>query len=142
MLSDKRDQYQFQLDLDQNLPIVNNNEFVVWEILEPLIQNAIDHSVRNQGIVIGINTTYNLAQNSSKIVIKDNGTGIPEDLLKRDEKGIKKIFLEHTTTKTSMNNSGYGCYIAYEISTQRCNWKMDAENLSDGGCQFIVNIPN
>jgi len=141
-VSDKRYQYQFHLDLDKNLPIVNINEFVVWEVFEPLIQNSIDHSVRNQGIIIDIKSTYDPEFRTSKIIIRDNGAGIPEDLLKKDENGIRKIFLEHTTTKTSMSNSGYGCYIAYEISTQRCNWKMSVENLSDGGCKFMLDIPN
>jgi hypothetical protein len=141
-VSDKRQNYQFKLELDNNLPVVNINEFVVWEIIEPLIQNSIDHSNKEQGIVINIKTIYDVKNNRSLIKIRDNGMGIPVDLLEKDENGIKKIFLEHSTTKTSMNNSGYGCYIAHEISTQRCNWKIDAENLSDGGCQFILDIPS
>jgi K+-sensing histidine kinase KdpD len=141
-VSDKRDQYQFQLDLDNNVPIVNINEFVVWEILEPLIQNSIDHSMSTQDMVIGITSVYDSELNTSKIIIKDNGAGIPEYLLEKDENGQKMIFLENSTTKTSMSNSGYGCYIAYEISTQRCNWKIDVENLSGGGCQFMLDIPH
>jgi signal transduction histidine kinase len=141
-VSDKRDNYQFQLELDPQLPAIHINEFVVWEIIEPLIQNSIDHSQKDQGIIITIKTIYEENINKSQIKIRDNGIGIPDELLVKDETGVKKIFLEHSTTKTSMNNSGYGCYIAHEISTQRCNWKIDAENLSDGGCQFILDIPN
>jgi signal transduction histidine kinase len=141
-VSDKRDNYQFQLELDPQLPVIPINEFVVWEIIEPLIQNSIDHSNKEKGIVINITTIYDMTMNRSLIKIRDNGMGIPEDLLQKDENGIKKIFLEHSTTKTSMNNSGYGCYIAHEISTQRCNWKIDVENLSNGGCQFVLEIPN
>jgi len=141
-VSDKRNNYQFQLELDPKLPIININEFVVWEIIEPLIQNSIDHSNKEKGIVVNINTHYDMTRNRSLIRIRDNGMGIPEDLLQKDENGIKKIFLEHSTTKASLNNSGYGCYIAHEISTQRCNWKIDVENLSYGGCQFILEIPN
>ena len=35
--------FDFEMLLDDKMPIVNINEFVVWEILEPLIQNSIDH---------------------------------------------------------------------------------------------------
>jgi signal transduction histidine kinase len=141
-VSDKRDNYQFKLELAEDLPIVNINEFVVWEIIEPLIQNSIDHSKKNEAIIVNIKTAYDHELKKSQIVIRDNGVGIPEDLLRLDENGIRKIFLEHSTTKTSMNNSGYGCYIAHEISTQRCNWKIDVENLFGGGCQFVLEIPN
>ncbi|MCF8266176.1 MAG: histidine kinase, partial [Melioribacteraceae bacterium] len=36
--------FNFETDFDENLPNVPIDEFVVWEILEPLIQNSIDHS--------------------------------------------------------------------------------------------------
>jgi signal transduction histidine kinase len=141
-VSDKKNNYQFELDFDSELPVIKINEFVVWEIIEPLIQNSIDHSQNNQRIVIKIKTSYDQTSNTSLLSISDNGNGIPEDLMQLNENGTKKIFLEHSTTKTSMNNSGYGCYIAHEISTQRCNWKIDVSNMAGGGCQFILEIPN
>jgi len=59
-----------------------------------------------------------------------------------NENGIKNIFLENVTSKqTGLQNSGYGCYIAYEIS-KRCGWEIDAENLSEGGCRFTITITN
>ena len=42
-ISSKNDMFEFELDLDSCIPNVHVNEFVVWEILEPLIQNSIDH---------------------------------------------------------------------------------------------------
>jgi sensor histidine kinase regulating citrate/malate metabolism len=74
-------------------------------------------------------------------VLGDNGRGIGSDLLQPDEKGIKKLFLESTSTKENTGNSGYGCYLAYEISKQRCGWDIDAENLPEGGCRFTITIP-
>ncbi|MGB8317478.1 MAG: histidine kinase, partial [Ignavibacteriaceae bacterium] len=41
-ISSKNDMFEFELDLDSCLPVVHVNEFVVWEILEPIIQNSID----------------------------------------------------------------------------------------------------
>jgi sensor histidine kinase regulating citrate/malate metabolism len=76
----------------------------------------------------------------SYIFISDNGCGVLDDLLKEDKNSVKAIFLENISTKKSGENSGYGCYIAHEIATQRCGWKLDVENLKDGGAQFKITI--
>ncbi|MDZ7372839.1 MAG: ATP-binding protein [candidate division KSB1 bacterium] len=131
--------YQFQLDLDPNLPVVHVNEFVVWEVFEPLIQNSLDHAGDGQ-VTVHIRTVYDPEKGESKVYIGDNGVGIRPDLL-LEENGVKRLFLENVSTKTTAHQSGYGCYIAYEIATQRCGWRIDAENLSRG-CQFVITIPN
>jgi len=139
-VSAKSDQYQFILELDKNLPIIGVNEFVIWEIIEPLIQNSIEHA-GDGNIIIQIQTKYITESSRLDIIIADNGRGILPDLLKKDERGIKKIFLENVSTKVENQRSGYGCYIAYEIATQRCGWQMDVENLEANGCRFKITIP-
>ena len=141
-ISSKNDMFEFELDLDNCLPIVHVNEFVVWEILEPIIQNSIDHG-NKKSVKIKITTKYNKEKNTSLISISDNGVGINEELLKVGEKGIKKIFMEHESTKINRDiNSGYGCYIAYQMAVGRCGWEMNAENLDEGGCRFTIKIKN
>ena len=140
-VSSKNDMFHFELDLDDTIPIVHVNEFIIWEVLEPLIQNSIDHGNRNQ-INILISTKYNKEENETYIIIADDGVGIVENLLMTDENGIKKIFLENESTKTNEGfNSGYGCFIAYQMAFTRCGWKIDAENLSVG-CKFTIKIKN
>ncbi|MBW7889112.1 MAG: histidine kinase, partial [Bacteroidetes bacterium] len=131
----------FQLDLDKELPVVHLNEFVVWEVFEPILQNAVDHAAKDN-IIIKIQTIYNKETGLAHVCIIDNGVGIEPWLLEKDESGIKKIFHEHTSTKiiTAKRHSGYGCYIAYEIAKQRCGWELDAENLPNGGSKFIFTI--
>ncbi|MBN2365273.1 MAG: ATP-binding protein, partial [Calditrichaeota bacterium] len=131
----------FDLKLDENLPKVPINEFVVWEIMEPLIQNSIDHAKRSD-IRISIITSYNTDSKTSQVQVIDNGRGIAPDLLELNERGIKRIFQENVSTKDNSEKTGYGCYLAYEISKQRCGWNMDAENLKEGGCCFTITIPN
>jgi len=133
--------YKFDLNLDNKLPVVHVNEYVIWEILEPLIQNSIDHN-RDRKIKILIKTKYLKSDNLSEIIIQDNGKGINEDLLSKNSEGIKKIFLEHTSSKDNAHNSGYGCYIAYEICKKRCGWDINAENIAIGGCQISIKIHN
>ncbi len=138
----KHGNYQFEFDLDENLPVVSINEYVVWEILEPLIQNSIDHN-REQNITILLKTRYYPENHFGEVIIEDNGQGIPPKLIETDYNGIKKIFLEHTSTKRDELNSGYGCYLAYEISRNRCGWQMNAENIEQGdqGCRIRIKIP-
>ena len=131
--------YSFELDLDENFPPVSVNEFVAWEIIEPLIQNSIDHAGGGE-ITIHIRSRFEPERNRGMIFIGDNGKGIAPELLQEDEHGVKKIFRENVSTKNMGEQSGYGCYIAYEMAVQRCGWHLDAENL-EKGCQFIITIP-
>ncbi len=141
-ISSKNEMFRFEVDLDDSLPAVHVNEFVVWEILEPLIQNSIDHS-KKKHITINIKSKYDKENNISRVYISDNGTGINEELLVAGEKGMKKIFLENQTTKNDAGiNSGYGCYIAYQMAVGRCGWELDAKNLQNEGCIFTITIKN
>ena len=137
--SDQVKHIVFILNLDDNIPIVPINEFVVWEILEPLIQNGIEHTYKEK-IKIVLETKYNSRTKQVKIQINDNGDGIRADLLEKNEQGIRKIFLENISTKSGEHNSGYGCFLAYEIC-RRCGWQLDANNNPiSGGC-FTILIP-
>ena len=141
-ISSKNEMFYFEFDLDESLPFVHVNEFVVWEILEPLIQNSIDHGGTNS-IKISLVTKYDKTNNISYIRISDNGLGIKQELLEKDEWGIKKIFLENESTKKIEGaNSGYGCFIAYQMGVERCGWQLEAENLEEGGCMFTITIKN
>lgn len=137
-VSTKSDAYEIKMELDENLPEVNINEFVIWEIIEPLIQNSIDHGGESN-LIIKVSTKHDKDKNQSYLFIEDNGRGVAKDLLEKNSEGIKQIFVEHTTTKTKgIHNSGYGCYIAYEMA-KRCGWDIDVENL-EKGCRFTIYI--
>lgn len=140
-ISTKSNAYEIKLETDPNLPVVPVNEFVVWEIVEPLIQNSIDHGGEGN-LIISCKTIFDESKRKSYVIIEDNGKGIAPELLKINSNGIKNVFIENTTTKnTGLQNSGYGCYIAYEI-TKRCGWDIDAINLETGGCRFTITINN
>jgi len=139
-LSSTKGNYEFELDLDEDLPAVNINEYVVWEILEPLIQNSIDHN-REEDIIIQIITNHYPSEDRSEVIIQDNGKGIPEDIIKENSEGVQKIFSESVSSKENAHKKGFGCYIAYEIATNRCGWDITTKN-KEKGCQFKINIPN
>lgn len=137
----KSGKYKFALDLDEQLPPVPINEFVVWEILEPLLQNSMDHG-GNGEVTVTVQTRYDAASGMSRVILADNGHGILPELLQLGANGVKRLFLENVSTKGNEQHSGYGCYLAYEIAKQRCGWDLDAENLPAGGCRFTLVIPN
>jgi len=139
-ISNAEDQYKINMNLDKNMPAVDINEFVAWEIIEPLIQNSIEHS-SVENLVVEIQTLYKPMLNQSKIIISDNGVGIRPDLLETGSSGVKRIFQENISTKTfEERNHGYGCYLAYIVAKLRCGWDLDAENIPNGGCRFIITI--
>ncbi len=140
-ISSQTDIFAFDLNLSEDLPNVQINEFVVWEIIEPIIQNSIEHSGLKK-VKIKITTEYNKETNESRIIIQDNGKGIADELLRKNSENIKVIFSEEVSTKQNHNqNSGYGCYIAHQMA-KRCGWRIDAFNNQEGGSSFVIIIPN
>lgn len=140
-LSSKMEGVEFKLDFDKNLPKVHINEFVIWEIIEPLIQNSVDHAACTN-LVITITTKFDKVNSKSLIIIQDNGGGLLPNLLETDSNGIQNVFNENVTTKNvKERRAGYGCYIAYEMAVKRCGWKLSAKNLKSG-CSFIIEINN
>ncbi|MCK5457418.1 MAG: ATP-binding protein, partial [Melioribacteraceae bacterium] len=138
-VSSKIENINFNLNLADDIPKIKINEFVVWEVIEPLVQNSIDHAP-DYNITISISTIFNLGTREINIIVEDDGNGISPSLLEQNEDGIQKIFLENSTTKNVVEKStGYGCYIAYQLSTKRCGWKLTAENL-EKGCRFNIKM--
>ena len=80
-------------------------------------------------------------ENRGHIFIIDSGPGFKSELLEKNEMGIKKLFLENTSTKTDAKNKGYGCYLAYEIS-RKCGWVIDAINPDSGGSSIKIEMNN
>lgn len=84
-------QFSFNLNLDKAFPILHINEYVIWEIIEPLIQNSIDHN-KNNDVIISIETKYLPNENFSNVYISDDGNGFDENVFQTDDTGIKNYF--------------------------------------------------
>lgn len=126
---------RIELELAEGIPVLHINEYVIWEIIEPLIQNAIEHNI-DHDLILTLRTELT-SNNELLITIADNGSGFAEALLEKDEAGVKALFKESVSTKDGAQNSGYGCYLAREIS-RRCGWHLDAFNQHDGGACFTI----
>jgi hypothetical protein len=136
-VADGRDACRFDLDLDDRLPRVAVNEYVLWEIIEPILQNALDHA-NVSGVVVQVRTTFHATTRRATIVVEDNGRGVRNDLLQADERKVQRLFLEHVSAATpgAKEHSGYGCFIAHEIATQRLGWSLTAENIPGSGARI------
>lgn len=133
--------FSFKTDFDENLPVINVNEYVIWEVVEPILQNSITHN-SDRKIEITVSTKYDTAQKKIFIFIADNGKGIMPELLERNEEKIQKLFLENVSTKNLVDGQyGFGCYIAHTLAVKYCGWNMRVQNLSHEGCMFTVEIP-
>lgn len=130
------DQYEFNLQFDENCPLIHINEYVAWEIFEPVINNAIDHN-KTDKIEITISSKYDSKRKEIIVEILDNGEGIKSDFLKEDKSGVQRIFKENISSKNNSDNSGYGCYIAYE-NCRRCGWTIKAGNNKQGAVVKIL----
>jgi len=98
-----------------------------WErVLINLFSNAI-RAMQNGGV---IHVRARGDASDVEIVIRDEGPGIPEDILPR-------IFLPHVTTKRS---GGLGLYIVDSI-VREDGGSVRAANWPQGGAQFTISVP-
>ncbi len=105
---------------DRGLKVVFNN----------IIKNACD-AMKESGGELFISTQ--IEKGKIKIVFKDSGCGIPEDIK-------EKIFEPFFTTKKVGEGSGLGLAISYEI-IQRYQGKIFVESKKGEGATFIVELP-
>lgn len=92
------------------------------QVLMILFSNArdaiVERGIENGEIVLSIEND----NNNLKVCVKDNGGGIPHDVMKR-------LFVPYSTTK--QEGTGIGLYIAKQIS-QKNGAKLEAHNEGDG----------
>ncbi|MCX7737004.1 MAG: ATP-binding protein [Candidatus Kapabacteria bacterium] len=69
-----------------------------------------------------------------KIFIKDNGTGIPQNV-------IDKIFQPFFTTKPTGKGTGLGLSMSYDIVTQIHRGKLEVNSVAGESTEFILTIP-
>ena len=103
------------------------------QVVLNLVKNAEDILVEKRVEMPSINIkTFNDDKNSY-LVIKDNGKGIPEDI-------ITKIFDPYFSAKTKKDGTGLGLYMSKIIIEEHCDGKLEAYNEKDGAV-FKISIP-
>ena len=69
-----------------------------------------------------------------EIVVKDNGNGIPQNI-------IYKIFQPFFTTKPTGQGTGFDLSLSYDIITKEHNGTIKAESKEGEGSTFIIQLP-
>jgi signal transduction histidine kinase len=81
-----------------------------------------------------VSVTTTRAGRSVEIRVKDNGTGIPPQVL-------EKIFHPFFTTKPTGEGTGLGLSLSYDIITKGHAGKLSVESKEGEGAEFIIQLP-
>ena len=73
-------------------------------------------------------------ENKVEIRVKDNGMGIPQNL-------VDKIFQPFFTTKAPGQGTGLGLSLAYDIITNGHGGALKLETREGEGSEFIIQLP-
>jgi two-component system, NtrC family, sensor kinase len=128
---DKPFNADFSTDFDETLPKVNVVPQDIGRVLLNLINNAFQavNGVDNPKVEV----STQLQGNKIEIKVKDNGTGIPDDI--KD-----KIFQPFFTTKPTGQGTGLGLSMSYDIITKGHGGKLKIASKEGEGSEFIINL--
>ncbi|WP_428665643.1 ATP-binding protein [Runella sp.] len=141
---DKSFNADFKIEVDENLPKINVITQDISRVLLNLINNAF-YAVQQKTmlhlegykplVIVSIRQiTDKKTGNWAEIRVKDNGTGIPEEVQ-------DKIFQPFFTTKPTGQGTGLGLSLAYDIITKGHGGTLDVESTEGEGTEFIVKLP-
>lgn len=130
---DKEIQYRnihLELQLQKDIPKIITDKGQVQQVFLNIINNAID-ALKEQG---NITVSTTLKDNHFvRVIIKDNGSGIPKE-------NLKHIFEPFYSTKEKGKGTGLGLSISYGIM-QKLGGNILVESEVNVGTTFIVEIP-
>ena len=118
-------------ELQTNLPQVNVDENQIKQMLLALFVNAVEAMDEN-GILI-ISTHYKEAEKKVYLSVKDNGKGIPEELMPH-------IFEPFFTTKNAVKGFGLGLSVVYGI-VQNHHGEIKVDSKINQGTVFTIKLP-
>ena len=121
---------EIQSALDPGLPLVQCDPAQIEQVMLALVMNAFDAMPR--GGNVWLKTSFNAESNSIALQIRDDGSGIPDELLPR-------MFEPFFTTKGS-KGVGLGLAISRNI-VDRHNGKIEVQSKPGQGTTFTISIP-
>jgi signal transduction histidine kinase len=145
---DKAFNATFKTEFDETIPKIKVIPQDISRVLLNLINNAFFACAEKSRITDAIkskhmeNKTYvptvivstKEMDNKVKISVKDNGNGIPQDLL-------NKIFQPFFTTKPTGQGTGLGLSMSYDIITHGHNGELLVNTKHGEGSEFIIVLP-
>jgi two-component system sensor histidine kinase ChiS len=105
----------------------------ILQVLRNLIDNSVKHG-KNSPIVV---EAINYGKDSIKIIVSDNGPGIPEQEISK----IFEPFEQSSVTKTRAGGTGLGLSIC-KLIIEMHSGSIWAKNNKSGGVSFYFIVPN
>lgn len=136
---DKSFNAEFTTDFDKSIPLLNIIPQDVGRVILNLINNAF-HAVaeKNASGIDGykpkVSVATKLEEDHVTISVKDNGNGIPKDIL-------DKIYQPFFTTKSAGEGTGLGLSLSYDIISKGHGGKLIVETEVGLGTEFIIKLP-
>ncbi|WP_167616834.1 sensor histidine kinase [Maribellus sediminis] len=135
---DKAFNADFKLDAEPKLPKVKVIPQDIGRVLINLINNAFyavyDKSKqKTEGYKPLVTVSTKMLDNKIEIRVKDNGSGIPDQLK-------EKIFQPFFTTKPTGQGTGLGLSLSYDIIKAH-GGSMNVDSEENVGTEFIINLP-
>jgi two-component system NtrC family sensor kinase len=121
---------RLELNLDESIPQIESDRGLLQQVFLNIANNAID-AVKDGGEIIV--STMSDAEGGLKIVIRDDGAGIPKDVLKH-------IFEPFFTTKEKGKGTGLGLSLSYGI-IQRLGGTIEVDSILHKGTTFTIRLP-
>ncbi len=122
---------QLQLQLDADLPQVVCDASQIEQVLLALVMNAMD--AMPQGGNLWLTTSFSREPSQVRIVVRDDGTGIPPEILPR-------LFEPFLTTKETGRGVGLGLAISHSI-LERHRGNIEVQSEVGRGTTFTVTLP-
>jgi two-component system, NtrC family, sensor kinase len=122
---------QVQPDLDPELPLAICDGAQIEQVLLALMMNALD--AMPQGGNLWVTTRLTQEDNAVRIVVRDDGCGIPPEILPR-------LFEPFLTTKETGRGVGLGLAISRSI-LERHNGDIEVQSEVGRGTTFTVTLP-
>lgn len=120
---------EIQTQLSDDLPIIAGDQAQLQQVFLNLITNAID-AIEKDGL---IEIESRKEGDNILVRITDDGSGIPEDMLKR-------VFDPFFTTKATGKGTGLGLWVTYNI-IKKMGGSIHLKSVVDQGTTFTVEIP-
>ena len=122
---------QLVMDLDSKLSKVYGIEDQIKQVILNLLNNA-EEAISDAGGKVVVATR--VLESSIKIIVKDNGSGIPEDQR-------RNLFEPFFTTKNDSGGMGLGLAVSYGIIKAH-GGRIDVEKGIEGkGTAFVITLP-
>ncbi len=126
-----------ETNYDENLPPVKCLQSDMNQVIVNMVVNAahaIEDKFKDSGKKGLISIETQKEDDFVKISIKDNGTGIPKEIMDR-------IFEPFFTTKEVGKGTGQGLAIVYDIIVNKHSGQLDLNSEVGVGTEFIIRIP-